>query len=599
MAQITPSGLVDARNNPISTAQIDRVRAQANADMAERRGWGNPYDGAAREGEWTSNWRTGIKSPDLEYLPFRDQLVARARDLARNEPIAGAAIARRKNSAVGRGWRLSSKPDARVLGITPEQAATLGLQIEAEWRMFAYGHAFEIDAERRLNFGQLLRVATHHYMADGEGFGLAEWAPDEPTRYRTRLRIVDPDRVSNPNGRINDALWRAGIEHNPAGVPIRYWIREAHPADFNYSGRAFQWLGVDRFTPWGRPQVFHWFDPERAAQSRGVTRFVQTLKAFRGFAKFTDATLQNAALNALYAGFIQSSAGPEAVSESLTPGDLKDFDGARQEFYEKHGVVDGNGARFAVLPFGDEIKMATAAREVTGFDQFTRAIIRLIASSLGVTYEEISMDYSQTNYSSARAALIHAAAETDALAGILQAQLVQPFFVAWLEEAVESGRVALPEGAPSFHDAIDAYAAARWIGPKRGYIDPTKEILAAAARIEAGVSTLEKECADQGDDWEEITQQLAREAALRKKLGLETIVTAEAQAIQDTKNPSKAAPTPTDDSGDPAPPPEDVRPADPNKKAAAGGRRMGFLRRIAAFAHTSAHEAEMNDRRAA
>ncbi len=324
--------------------------------------------------------------------------------------------------------------------------------------------------------------------------------------------------------------------------------------------------------------MFHWFDAERAGQSRGVTRFASVLKSFRSLARFTDATLQSATINALFAAFVQSSAGPEAVSESLSAENLSEFEKDREAFYDESPIVMGGESRIPVLPFGDEIKMATAARDVTAFDAFVRAIIRLIASALGVTYEEISMDYSQTNYSSARAALIHAAAETDAMQATLQSQLVQPFYVGWLEEAFDRGFIVPPPGAPDFLDAVDAYAACKWIGPKRGYIDPTKEILAMAGRIEARVSTLEDECADQGKDWEEVAEQLAREKAKYEELGLAVDPVAKLSTPVERVEGQTA--------------PEDERP-DPTKSAGpkAITRRVdgSALARIGAFADSAAH----------
>jgi lambda family phage portal protein len=577
---MTASGVLDARGQPIGVAEVRRVRAEANRD-----GWGltgHAFEGSGHRGQFLERWRTSIQSPDLEYLPARDILVARARDLARNEPVAGAAIARRKNSAVGSGWRLSAKPNARALGIAPEAAAELAAKLETEFNLYANGHAFQCDAERKVTFGQQLRIAMHGLVGpDGEGVGVCELAADEGTRYATRLRIVDPDRLANPIGRINDAFFRSGVEHNDRGQPIRYWFREAHPADYVWNGDAFRFRPVERFTPWGSLQVFHWFDPERAAQSRGVSRFVQVLKSFRAFSKFTDFTLQNAALNALKVGFVYSSAGPDAVGDALGIKDIRDIETARQSWYDQHPVTDADEAAYSVLPYGDKVEMATTSRQVTGYDAFTRAIVRLIASALGVTYEEVSMDYSQTNYSSARAALIHAWAETQAVQGILEAQLVRPFYVRFLEETFDRGFVTVPAGAPDFWDAVDAYAEARWIGPPRGYIDPVKEVLAAAARIELGITTMDDECAANGTYWEDQMYQQARENALRQKLGLQPADSAIAQAIEDTKNPAKAAPKPTDAEGEPAP--EDVPPAKPAESpdGSAGASAMARLRAIA------------------
>lgn len=536
---------------------------------------GPAYEGASAQGTWFSRWPTGLGSADRDYLPNRRNIVGRTRDVFRNEVGASAIVARRKNAAVGRGWRLSSKPSARALGLQPTEARELGQQIETEWKLYAYGHNFSIDAERRLNFGQLLRVAASHLMMDGEFLAVVEYAPDEPTRYKTRLRIVDPDRLSTPMGQMDSATLVAGVERNTVGVPVRYWIRERHPNDVGVSSRGFTWKAWERFsTPLGRPQVLHGFDPDRAGQTRGVSRFAACLKSFRALSRFTDATLQSATINALIVGYMQSSAGPEAVSENLSVKDLVDFEGQRETFYGEHPVEMGEAVLPAV-PFGDELKLATASKDVGSFDAFFRSIYRLICASLGVTYEEGSMDYSQTNYSSARAAMLHAWAETQAFMAVLEAQLVKPFFVAWLEEAFDEGYIApANDNSPDFYAAVDAYAEARWIGPARGYVDPVKEILAAAARIEAGISTLEDECADQGKEYEEVLAQTAFEQQMRRDLGLETEAASLGQADQDTKDPFR-------DTIDKRPP------------AAA---QRSALRQVAEIANSPEHEASLDAR---
>jgi capsid protein len=76
-----------------------------------------------------------------------------------------------------------------------------------------------------------------------------------------------------------------------------------------------------------------------------------------------------------------------------------------------------------------------------------------------------------------------------------------PIYAAWLEEAIDRGIIALPKGAPNFAEAKAAYCSAKWIGPGRGWIDPHKEATAATERLAAGLSTLERECAEQGEDY--------------------------------------------------------------------------------------------------
>jgi lambda family phage portal protein len=536
-APLAPSGLIDASGRSISRFEVARARAKASMDGPD--GFAPAYEGATSRGTFLAEWPAMLRSADKEWLPAQRTATARVRDLVRNEPVAASGVARRVNAAVGRGWQVKFRPNARALGISLEAARELGGQLSTEYKLYAYSHAFLSDAQRRMTFGQQLRLAARHIVRDGEALGLAEWAEGEETRYRTRLNIVDPDRLCNPNGRPDGEVIRGGIEHR-GEVPLKYWVRERHPSDIGV-GKGFRWTGFDRWTPWGRPQVFHCFEVERAGQTRGISRFVSSLKSFRALSRFTNATLESATINALIVGFLKSNAGPSAAAENFEVQDVKNFERWRQEHYETNPVSLANGATLPVLPYGDEIQLQTASREVDSFDGFVRSIIRLIAASLGVTYEELSMDYSQTNYSSARAALIHAWAETRALMGLMEDQLVRPFCVAWAEEAFDRGYVSMPAGAPDFYDAVDAYVQVHCIGPGRGYIDPTKEIDAAAARIEAGVSTLEDECDDQGKDWEEVLEQAAREAAKREELGLPPAAGALSLAAQTARDPAHSA----------------------------------------------------------
>lgn len=511
------TGLV--RPNGSAITQTDVARARASASRVD---FGRSHEGAGRDNMFTTHWNTSLRSADASWLGERNIAVARGRDLARNDVVASSAVNRRVNSAVGFQWRLCSLVNGRALGLSPEQVRELRADIEAHFHPYAYGITFQADAERKKTLGQLLRTAAWHLAGpDGEALGVIEWAPDDSLPFSTCLRMVDPDRLSNPDGMPDSLTLRGGVETDANGVPVGYHIREAHPNDYTLgSARSWRWKRWKRYsTDWRRPQVLHCFDGLRAGQTRGVSRFVAALKTFRALAKFTDATLQAVTINALLLGFIKSNAGPNAVSESFDSESLKEFYADRDEFWGENEIAIDN-VKLPVLPPGDEVDLATTSRDTGGFDSFTRAMLRLIAAALGVTYEELSMDFSQTTYSSCRAAMAIAWNETLALRGLLSAQIATPFFAAWLEEAIDLGIVRLPAGAPDFIDAMDAYAQCKWIGPARGYLDPTKEIDAAAARIAAGVSSLQDECDEQGKDWEEVAQQSQFEREYYQQLGI-------------------------------------------------------------------------------
>lgn len=541
-APLAPSGLVDAGGRSISRFEVARARSSATTAAPAFVGdYPSAYEGAGGHGTYFADWPAALRAADRDILPYRNAVTARVRERLRNDPIAASHRSRRVNSVVGRGWRVKFRPNARALGVSLDVARQLGHDLSTEFQLYGYSHNFCSDAERRLTFGQQLRLTVSHLCgADGEALGLSEWADDEPTRYKTRLRLVDPDRLCNPNGRPDSERLRGGIQSNAAGVPWTFHIRERHQSDFGGPG-AFRWQAFDRWTPWGRPQVFHVFEPERAGQSRGVSRFASVLKTFRALGRYADATIESATINALIIAFMKSNSGPAEASESFEVKDIEKIEAWRQKHYEDNPVSLANGARIPVLPYGDEISMQTAAKDVGAFDTVFRSLLRLIAAALGTTYEELTMDFSQVNYSSARAAMIHAWADVAAIFGLVEDQLVRPFCVAWAEEAFDSGYVQIPDGAPDFYDAVDAYCQIHCIGPGRGYIDPTKEIDAAAARVEAGQSTLEDECDAQGRDWEEVQDQRARELARAAELGLPEATGAAGRVAATARDPQRDA----------------------------------------------------------
>jgi lambda family phage portal protein len=144
------------------------------------------------------------------------------------------------------------------------------------------------------------------------------------------------------------------------------------------------------------------------------------------------------------------------------------------------------------------------------------AISRQIGAAVGLPYELALKDFSKTNYSSARAALMEAWRFFTIRRQWLARYWAAPVYELWLEEAVDLGLV----DAPDFYENRAFYSRSKWIGMGRGYIDPTKEAEAAQLRMEISISTLEQECAEQGLDWNEVLEQRRLELARMEELGL-------------------------------------------------------------------------------
>ena len=497
----------------------------------------------------TATWFPSRNSADASILPAKDMTLARVRDVIRNDPVAGAALERLLDMVVGHGLHLVARPDAQALGITADQAHAVSRQIQSEWRLFANDPRHFCDATRKATMNGLFRLLARTWLtADECCYALT--ATDDPlARYRTAVLPIDPDRLSNPNGSIETMTLRGGVEMNEMGAPVAYHVRNAHATDWWAFGLNFTWTRVPRETEWGRPVFVHAFEPEREGQTRGMSPFASIVRTLSMRHKHASAEIAAAVANATYAAFVESDLPVDEVTQRLTPQSTSFFDKVVTYFTKNPARI--NGVRIPVMPPGSKITMNGTPRQTTAFVAFETAFLQKIAARLGISYEQMAMDWTKTNYSSARAALTEVWRHIRRVVATFNEQVVSPIYYAFLEEAIDTGRVKLPASAPAFHAMPAAWLRARWIAPGRGYIDPVKEAEAAALRMESLISTLEIECAEQGHDYEDILDQIERENAelAKRKLSRLSIVAA-VQANKGAKPDSEEATGPAGPGGD-------------------------------------------------
>jgi capsid protein len=143
--------------------------------------------------------------------------------------------------------------------------------------------------------------------------------------------------------------------------------------------------------------------------------------------------------------------------------------------------------------------------------------MRQVGAALGLPLELFAKDFSQTNYSSARAAMIEARRVFQQTQHALMRSVLTPMWNLVFEEGYLRGYLGTLPGADA---DLGPWCKARWVPPGYGWVDPVKEISASQSAIEVGVSTLSDEAAAQGRDWEEVLEQQAREKQRRLELGL-------------------------------------------------------------------------------
>lgn len=532
------SVIVDASGQPFALPTPGRARADGSlgpdgsTTLSGMPGAAFPYEASQWSSQEFGNWLPVIRSPDSEINMFRDRMVARSRDLVRNSGWAEGGITRILDNVVGTHLRLSAMPDYRALalrfgikGFDATWAYEFQRAAEALWRNYTESPGRWCDVTRQSTMGQMFRIGLQHKLVDGESLILGYWLEDRigyaGSDYATAFLLVDPDRLSNPYQQMDTKHWRGGVEIDDFGVAVAYHIRNAEQNDWYNAVEANTWERVPREDADGWRRVFHDFDLRRAGQHRGLGVFTPILGHMRMLAKYYGVELQAAHLAATLSTYVSSPYDPALVQEALGGEDseLNAYQSMRAEWAKERPAMF-NGVRIPTLAPGEKIESVASAHPHGNFGAFAHEMLCVFASATGVSVEQVTQDWSKTNYSSARAALMETWKTLMRRRHQFTTNTATPMYGAWLWEAMDRGELPLPAGAPSYIEADAAYSRAKWLGPARGWVDPTKEPQGTILRLESGTSTLEDEAAEQGRDWEEVLQQRAIEQAKHKELGV-------------------------------------------------------------------------------
>lgn len=491
-----------------------------------------PYDAADSFSDQMANWQPALWSPDNEVNIYRDRIVSRVRDMARNDGWASGSVTRILDNAVGANFRPIAKVDYRALALQTgikafdaRWADEYGRAVESAWRTWANDPNRYCDVERKKTVSQMLRLAFRHKLVDGDALAVLQYRTDRlgpgRARYATTIQIIDPDRLSNPQQQFDLKNVRGGVEIDDDGVPVAYHIRKAHAGDWWSAEKTMTWERILRETSWGRPIVVHDFDAERAGQHRGTSIFTPIVQRLKMLIKYDEVELEASILNAIFGAYITSPYDPRLFADSLEGDDVLDYQDMRTEFHKDNRLSLQNGVRLPILAPGEGINTVNAARPMSNFSAFESAALRNVAAALGISTQQLTQDWSDVNYSSARSAMLEAwktltRRRTDFASGF-----AQPIFSSFIEELHDLGEVPLPADSPEFLNAKAAYCRAQWMGPGRGWVDPVAEKKGAILGMDSGMSTLEMEVSENvGEDWEELLDQRAREVEAFRERGL-------------------------------------------------------------------------------
>ena len=469
-----------AKNSAMQVTFLDRVvmhfAPQAGARRLQARARTNVlmnYDAATR-GRRANGWRAPASSADAAASGGdRARMRNLARDFVRNRPFATRGISVITGNVVG-------------TGIMPSiEASSASRRKKVEIILRAHLMSTDIDAMGQHSLPGLQRVAMNAVVEDGEvlirrRMRSGRFAKSLNLPFQVELLEADylDTRVTR-NGQ-NEVV--DGIEFGPTGRIEAYHLYAQHP------GSAHRILSL-KSVRIPASEIIHIRRADRPGQVRGVSWFAPVMLTLGDLSDYQEAEILKQKIAALMAGFLESDA--------ITDGPANPAD----EEADEEGLGEIGPGTITALPPGKTIRF-TAPPAVQGYDGFMRQNLAAVAMGLGITYESLAGDLSKVNFSSGRMGRIEMDRNVETWQQLIMVDQMCAGLVRWIKEAW----LLLPSlGKNDFN--------VNWTAPRRALIDPTKEIPAIIKKVDAGLSSLQREQRQLGLDPEVIAREREDDAA--------------------------------------------------------------------------------------
>jgi lambda family phage portal protein len=447
-----------------------------------------------------SAWRPPLTSTLDQQINERFLGQARAADLSVNDWAANSGLNSIATNAVGTGLKPQSRINYKRLGISRDQARELQNDIEAIWAAWTP----RAHVRGMLHFEDIQFLGLRTMLRLGELVHLPVMRKAIGSPLELAIQDLSPTRLKTPLDKRFDSSVVDGVELDQFGAPAAYWLATPGPAIGGVYDPSM--LLSSQFTRvpakiGHRPGCFHLFRYHEEEQIRGESMLRPGINLFRHLSDSLD--------NELLAQVVTSSMAMFIAKEPGTP--LPDYiaeekEGEKKVYHQEIPagvVVYGND--------GEKPHMLETSRPSPNWAVFCEFVLRAMAASIDMPYEVLAKDFSKTNYSSARAALLEAWRVFILYRTWLIRHFCQPIWEMVIEEAWLNGSLAFPAGAPDFYDAMTLYTQATWIGPSRGYVDPVKEIAATITALENRLMTYSEAIAERGRDFDEVMDEREEE----------------------------------------------------------------------------------------
>ena len=447
------------------------------------------------------SWQPDPWSPDAAIGEGWDLLVRRVLDLERNDPAMIALSRTLTDHVVSTG--IQTAADATVGDEWDEE---FNFASDDEWEDYAEQ---EVDFRGELAWADMQRQLFREMLDTGEAL-LLRCRRNDPERmiplcYQTlEAEQLDSSKDQLP-GKKQNAIKR-GVELDRHQRPVAYWLFDVHPGDTHAVGNFSRRVLADR--------VIHVKLPGRPSQTRGMSLYSSITQTAKDLDNYLGAELTAANIAALFT----------LVHKTEHPGRGIGFmgDGSTSDTADQYGNPKVKLGRGIVSQIGknDELEAIEAKRPNRDARVFTDLMLMLMGMGGNVSRQRLTRDYTKTSYVAARATHLDDKAAFRPLQLFVGRQLCLRVRRDWTAEMIAMHRLG-GVSAGMLKAARRRWLRLKLMTPGWEQIDEEKETDAAIARVGAGMSTLEEECARTNKYWRRVLLQRKREEAFAAKLGVE------------------------------------------------------------------------------
>ncbi|WP_019578283.1 phage portal protein [Curvibacter lanceolatus] len=407
------------------------------------------YEGASTRDGWRPR-RAGA-SADTDHRADAATLRVRARSLVKNTPYVARGLGSMVANVIG-------------TGINPRSLGKDAKRITALWQEWSK----VADADGVRNLGGLQAAAYRAMEQDGEVLvRLRARRPSDGLPVPLQLQLLEIDWLdSSKVGSHGANTIINGIEYDPLGKRVAYWLFDQHPGEV-LGPR----LARTSSSPVPAERIIHLFNPERPGQGRGFTRLAPVISRVRDLQLYEDAEAQRknleSRLSVIASGDVNSM-GPLGPEDQRTPDQ-------RSESGDLGTLSSGS---IIQVPSGLNIT-TVQPNAVPGYVDYVKLQLHLIAAGMGITYEMLTGDVREVNFSSARVAILEYRRNAEQLQWLtLIPGLCEPIWRAFIDAAVLANILKHPD------------YSCDWATPKWDYVNPVQDVAAELDAIAGGLCTI-------------------------------------------------------------------------------------------------------------